>query len=145
MTVYNPDFSFFDDSYSSYIQPATSDYKSIKEQWKKAIDCLGFVFRFIQDMAIYEKDLYYLFAEDGVSFLEANGYQVVDLPQNGDLVVYGNYNGINEENIKHFGIWMNGKVISKWGDLYNFYEHDLHHTFPDYGPFALFFRKVQYV
>lgn len=76
---------------------------------------------------------------EGPSFLKKKGYIEVDNPQDNDIVIYTEKTASTEE-IKHYGIYMNGKVISKFGRG-NIYEHPLELVPEPYGNKATFMRK----
>lgn len=67
------------------------------------------------------------------------GYEIVKIPKDGDLVVYGNYS--ESFNALHFGIWSKGKVISKWGTYSYIFEHPLESIHSSFGNCVLFLRK----
>lgn len=130
----NPDFSLF------YPPASSSNYKLEKKHWKENIKCAGFAFQMLQETSLIDKQLV---VHNSIEALLKAGYQVVDTPENNDLVLYGHFeqlNDIKDIQINHYGVWKEGKVISKWGGL-SFYEHDLANTFPSYGTSVLFFRK----
>jgi len=85
---------------------------------------------------------------DTENFLKEKGYIKVDEPQDYDVVVYRRteskdpFGFFKRTEAKHFGIYEDGKVISKFGSG-SIYIHDLDMVEPDYGDEVLFFRKMK--
>lgn len=77
-------------------------------------------------------------------FLKEKGYIRVKKPQNGDVVAYGrSWDKENEDiYVKHWGIYQDGEVVSKWGPTNGIFKHKLDLVPPEYGDKIVFFRKV---
>jgi len=109
----------------------------------------------------WAKDPPELFWDNGVAFLRSKGYEVVNKPENCDIVVYRDVKTtmlgaaiklfsrttkqlpettIKSAETKHIGLYEDGKVISKWGNM-----HVLIHKIEDvplvYGNDVVFMRK----
>ncbi len=72
-------------------------------------------------------------------FLQNWGYKITKEPVNGDLVIYVN-SCLPTSSVTHFGIWMNGKIISKWGNGPT-YRHAIHSVPVAYGDTVYCFHK----
>ncbi len=68
------------------------------------------------------------------------GYREVESPENGDIVVYVQSYAIGEPAGKHYGIYANGRVTSKFNEGPVF-EHDVFAVPSYYGNAVGFFRK----
>jgi hypothetical protein len=76
-------------------------------------------------------------------FLAKRDYEVVDIPEPGDIVAYGGFHGRNLHIpfINHYGIYLGGgRVRSKFGS-YDVYDHPWY-LIPPYGNTIFFFRKA---
>ena len=107
--------------------------------------CSDFAFLHLGEDRAYKTSFRDLSSErNPLEILHAWGYQLVNSPQPGDLVVYGEMMSENF-NAKHYGIWTsNERVLSKWGFKGNVYEHPLDLTLKMYGSSVLFLRKELY-
>jgi hypothetical protein len=75
-------------------------------------------------------------------FLESNGYKRVTEPVDGDVVAYKRF---PEGEVEHWGVWVYGKVQSKWGVGY-IYIHEPELVPFIYGePFAYFRKKIRLI
>lgn len=110
-----------------------------------SIVCSDFAFLQLGEERAYKTSFLDLSSErNPIEILHEWGYQLVNSPQPGDLVVYGEMESENF-NAKHYGIWtLNERVLSKWGFKGNVYEHPLNLTLKVYGSSVLFFRKELY-
>jgi len=66
------------------------------------------------------------------------GYEIVDLPKAGDLVLY-----FNEKDLTHMGLYLkNGHVKSKPGNISTFFiVHEARSLCPEYGSIIVYCRK----
>mgnify|MGYP001604471914 CR=1 FL=1 len=85
---------------------------------------------------------------DTIRFLEGKGYYEVEMPKKGVMVAYFNtdYSAVLEGArlgqaiAKHFGVFQNNRVISKWSRGH-VYRHPIESVPTLYGDEARFFRK----
>lgn len=132
---YDPDFST-----SGFSGCRAVNYKKEKADWKASLRCHDFVFRFLNDVGVCDRDL---FGEDIVKVLAEEGYELVRDQKDGAFVVYGDVDH-NCFRAKHFAILEKGKAISRFGKG-PFIQHDIDnipsHEYV-YGKCKLFFRKI---
>ncbi len=82
-------------------------------------------------------------SEHPAEFIAQHGYQVVDMPEPGDIIAYGGFHGKNHELpfVNHFGTYLgSGQVGSKFGNL-DVYRHSWYLVPASAGNIVFFFRK----
>lgn len=137
MVKYDPDFST-----SGFSGRKVVNYKEEKAKWDESLRCHHFVFRYLDDVGVCDRNLS---GGDIVKVLAKEGYELVRDQRDGAFVVYGD---VVQDSFraKHFAILKDGKAISKFGQC-PFIQHDIDNI-PDfdseyrYGKYKLFFRKV---
>jgi len=129
------------------------------KDWSRRYRCVQYVLGCLMQEP-WAKDPPEMFWNNGVAFLRSKGYEVVNKPENYDIVMYRDVKatmlqakvklfsrtiklpGIKLKNAetKHIGLYEDGKVISKWGNM-----HVLVHKIEDvplvYGNDVVFMRK----
>lgn len=106
---------------------------------RSTIVCSDFAFLQLAEEHAYSKFFMDMSKQPFKEILKEWGYEFVDSPQPGDLVVY-----FNDEQAEHFGVWNhNGNVVSKWGEGL-VHEHPLHLVLKAYGEKVVFCRKPLY-
>ena len=115
--------------------------------WRKDVDkykCAWFVFK-DDDWWAGRDDFDLRFWIDTRCYLEERGYMKVDEPRDGDVVLYRYKGDLSESSwVKHFGIYYNGRVVSKFNDGHIF-MHDLVTVPNSYGEGVIFMRKTERV
>lgn len=81
------------------------------------------------------------FREDPLGFLIEHGYEITDIPTDGNIVAYRKKLKESRYEYIHFGLWTDGKVRSKFGDGHA-YIHDLNKVPENYGDEVIFLKKV---
>lgn len=107
---------------------------------KGSLRCFDFAFLKLHEERTYDfYDKGWPASKEMVSLLMGWGYNLVDTPEEGDLIVYGHKHERYFDAL-HYGIYREGKVISKWGPG-DVYEHPLTSIPSTFGSEFLCMRK----